>query len=159
SFLLLTARARADAIVATGEILRRERQLVHEPLANAGLAAWRRSVLGDADPPLSVVLTRGLALDFEQPLFRAATQGLIFTGAAAARRLGPRPRRNLEVVGPPAPSLRAALAFLRGERGCRTIDVEAGPSSTAELYEDPLAVDELMLSIYEEKPLPVALRA
>jgi riboflavin biosynthesis pyrimidine reductase len=158
-FLLLTARARADAIVATGEILRREPHLVHEPLGDAGLAAWRRNTLRRAEPPLSVVLTRGRALDLEHPLFRAATRAAIVTGAVAARRLGPRPRPNLEVLGDPAPSLRKALPLLRETLGCRTIDVEAGPSSTAELYEDPLAVDELMLSIYEEKPLPTALRA
>jgi riboflavin biosynthesis pyrimidine reductase len=158
-FLLLTARARADAIVATGEILRREPDLVHEPLGDPGLAAWRRSALKKGQPPLSVVLTRGRALDLEHPLFRAATRAAIFTGATAARRLGPRPRPNVDVLGEPAPSLRKALARLRAELGCHTIDVEAGPSSTAELYEDPLAVDELMLSIYEEKPLPTALRA
>jgi hypothetical protein len=90
-FLLNLARARADAIVTTGKILRDEPAVEHrlqgadgEP---AALAAWRRERLGKREPPCSVVLTTGREIDLFHPLFRSAPRVIILTGESAAGAL------------------------------------------------------------------------
>jgi len=162
-FLLNAARARADAIVTTGRILRAEPDAHHGPdaagLDAPALAAWRRR-LGKREPPLSVVLTSGAALDFAHPFFRAGGPVLVVTGAAAGARLASAAERaGVAVAERENPGLRDTLRLLRDERGAQTIVVEAGPHTATPLYESPLAVDELMLSIYEEGPLSAELRA
>ena len=73
AFALGIARARADAILTTGEILRREPDLRHGlPGPGAlplGLAEWRRTVLGKTTPPILWVMTRSGDLDFAHPAF------------------------------------------------------------------------------------------
>ncbi len=156
------ARARSDAIVTSGRILREEPDLTHAPLVPeaeaAGLAAWRRERLGKPAPTRSLVLTSGRGLDLEHPLFRAAPGALVFTGEAAARALAaPARRAGVEVVGHPEPGLRAALDWLEAH-GLPDVAVEAGPSTALELYRPPLRVDELMLSVFEEPGLPAPVR-
>ena len=53
---------------------------------------------------------------------------------------------DVEVVGRAAPSLADTLDLLHVERGLASVCVEAGPSSTRALYQEPLEVDELLLS-------------
>lgn len=162
-FALGVARARADAIVTTAAILRAEPGVHHGPLGSAAdtaIADWRRDSLGKHDPPLSVVLTRSGDVPDDHPMLAGATPLLFVTGAAGARRLRLLPAcRDAEIVALPSPGLRAALAFVARERRCATICVEAGPSTAGDLYRDPAAVDELMLSVWEEGPLPPGLRA
>lgn len=163
-FLLNLARARADAIVTTGKILREEPRTTHAIGGTAdeaaALTAWRRERLGKPSAPLSVVLTSGRNLDWRHPLFHQGTPVAVVTDAAAARalRAGAIPS-GIEVVERPSPSLRDAIEVLRGERGCACVSIEAGPSTTADLYDPPPAIDELMLSLYEERDLPESLRA
>ena len=84
-FVLHLARARADAIVTSGSILRSEPQLSHEIGHDAGmkheLDAWRREVYGHANPPLSLVLTRGANLDLAHPFFADPVGKIVYTGA------------------------------------------------------------------------------
>jgi riboflavin biosynthesis pyrimidine reductase len=157
AFALSLARARADAIVTTGKILREEPGLSHA-LPEA-LAAWRREVLGKAAPPRSVVLTSGRQLPLGHPLLRGPVRALVFTSRAAAADLAAAPRSSgLEVVGVARPGLRELLAWLARERGCTSAAVEAGPTTALALYEEPLAVDELMLSLFLEPELSEAAR-
>ncbi len=161
-FALALARARADAIVTTGRILREEPQLDHglELAGDAAgaLAAWRRERLGRGEPPWSAVLTSGRDLDPGHRLFAGPTRPLVLTSAEGARRLeGVAAGGAIEVAVPPEPGVRGAVAFLLA-RGCRTVSIEAGPSTSAELYRSPLLVDELLLSIYEEPHLDDAVR-
>lgn len=163
AFVLSWARARADAIVTTGRNLRKEPELVHGLIGPGRvpevLAAWRKEELGKEGPPVSLVLTSGRGLDLDHPLLVGGeTHPVIFTGEEGCRRLEAGAlRRGIEVAGHPSPGIRQALAFLR-QRGARTISIEAGPSTSRRLYDEPLAVDELLLSVYEEAQLSPAVR-
>ena len=162
-FVLHLARSRADAIVTTGNILRAEPKLSHGVAGpakdRAELDAWRRECLGRSASPLSLVLTSGEGLDLDHSLFKAGNPCVIYTGEDAAKRLrAAGSERGIEVVGRPTPSLRNALTWLREEREARTVSIEAGPTTTLPLYEEPIAIREIMLSIYEEPELTEAAR-
>lgn len=156
SFVLRAARMRADAIVTTGKILRDEPELAHEERDEA-LLAWRRECVGKSEPPRSVVLTSGRGFDPRHPLLAATPPPQIATGRASAARVRAAAPR-CEVIELESPSLRALLRAL-SERGARTILVEAGPASARELYDPPVAVDELLLSSFEERDLARELAA
>lgn len=142
-FVLDLARARVEAIVVTGAILRDEPELRY--VLPAALERHRRQVFGLSAPPWLLVLTRG-DIPLDHPALKGWARPLIFTTEASAERL--RARSELEIVGVAEPSARAALAHLRDVRGCRSISVEAGPKVAAPLYERPCAIDELALSVY-----------
>jgi riboflavin biosynthesis pyrimidine reductase len=55
-------------------------------------------------------------------------------------------------------NLREVLAELRDEQGVASVAIEAGPATTRALYEEPLGVDELMLSICRMRELPPGVR-
>jgi riboflavin biosynthesis pyrimidine reductase len=158
-FVLHTARARADAIVTTGKILREEPHTVHE-VGGPGergdaLRYWRRHVLGKSEPPFVLILTTGRDFNPEHPALCSTATPIVYTTADAAQRLqAAHPR--LRVVGDEAPCLRRALSYLRQALDCRTITVEAGPSTSAALYRDPAPVDELMLSVLHGEGPPRA---
>ncbi len=142
-FALELARARVEAIVITGAILRAEPELRYE--LSRELAEWRREVLGLGEPPWLLVLTGG-DVPLDHPALSGPLRPIVFTSSAAAPSL--RARTAIEIASVPAPSARVALSFLRSERGCRSVSVEAGPSTAAPLYEPPCAIDELALSVY-----------
>jgi len=133
AFVLGLTRARVDAIVTTGQILRDEPGLTTE-LGDPGLVAWRRERLGKSESPLVVVLTRDESLDRSHPLFAA--------GEVCVRHSG----------------LREVLAWLRAERGIDSVAVEAGWSTTRSAYGTPPVIDELLLSICDSPELPPASR-
>ena len=152
--VLRCARMRADALITTGRILREEPDVQHTEHDEA-LLAWRRECVGRSEPPRSVVLTSGRDLDLDHPLLRTAHAPLVVTGREGAARLRREAQDRtpaLEVVARDAPGIREAVALLR-ERGCETLLVEAGPTTAAELYREPVLVDELLLSVYEERAL------
>lgn len=162
-FVLNVARARADAIVTTGKILREEPRLEHR-LQGPGrvaeaLAAWRRDCLGKSRPPVTLVLTSGRDLDLGHPVFKAWTRPVIYTGREGHWRLESRAAdHGVEVVGVDEPGVRGAIEFLRYQFGAATISIEAGPSVSCRLYEPPPAVDELLLSVVEVADLPASVR-
>jgi riboflavin biosynthesis pyrimidine reductase len=155
-FVLNATRARADAILTTGRILREEPGVSHAlqgPDAKA-LEDWRTRTLGKTEPPLTLVLSSGRDLDLDAALLQGPGKVVLFTGAEAAARLAPAAQgRALKIVSDPTPSIRSAIQWLRGQ-GARTISIEAGPSSARELYAVPVLVDELLLSIFEGRQLP-----
>ena len=157
SFVLNLCRARADAIVTSGRILRREPGLRHDLQGPArvpeALAAWRRERLGKSTPPRSLILTSGRQLDLAHPLFGGATRPVVYTSHVGRERLAEARATGLEVVGADAADLRSAIAFLHDRLGAATIAVETGPSTSTALYAPPVAVDELLLSVYEEPEL------
>lgn len=161
-FVLQAARARADAIVTTGRTLRAEPALRFD-LESApqrrwtpALAAWRREHLGKTEPPLLLVLTSGSDLPLAHPALHGASAPLVFTSHQGARDL---PETPLHILSVDEPDIRAAIAHLRIACGCRTVLIEAGPSATAALYQPPVAVDELLLSVFQGPALPVHARA
>jgi riboflavin biosynthesis pyrimidine reductase len=149
-FVLNLARARSDAIITTGAIMRAEPDLqlsLAGPHA-AALAAYRREVLGKATPPVCVILTRDGRLPRLHPLWKDGTPKLILTGPEYAQALVTELPGDAEVVGLPGLNARSACALLQA-RGAALVSIEAGPSTNAALYEPPACVDELSLSLFE----------
>lgn len=148
AFLLALARARADAIVTTGRILRDEPGVTHtvQGPARAALAAWRFERLGRIEPPVLLVLSSGRELPSEHPSYEAAVRPVLFVPSEAREPLQARMPARVAVHGDPEPSLRRALAWLVAEAGAERISVEAGPTTAATLYEDPPALDALWLA-------------
>lgn len=147
-FALNLARARADAIIVTGKILRDEPQLRYDLQGDAAdaLSRWRRDIAHKPAPPRLVVLTSGRHIDFEHPAFSSWAEPWLFTSREAAGDLTPPQRVN--VWGSASPGIRQAVDWLKAQ-GARTISIEAGASTATELYEPPLAVDEVMRSVFE----------
>ncbi|MBK8593593.1 MAG: dihydrofolate reductase family protein [Sandaracinaceae bacterium] len=151
TFALNLARARADAIVITGKLLRDEPALSYAPgspgPAAPAMADYRRQLGRDARPWL-VVLTRGAGLPLTHPVFHDGhTRPLIHAPAAAAEAL--RAVAPCEVLGSDGEASLAGLVAALRARGARTISFEAGPSTTRELYTgDAPLLDELCLSAF-----------
>ena len=163
SFVLNVARARADAIVTTGKILREEKQLTHDfqgtKEARGAFATWRKERLGKLEPPISLVLTSAQNLDLEHPLFGCGTLPMVFTSLEGGERVGESAvSRGIELVSRPTPSLRDAIAYLREDHGAGNIVIETGLSTSRSLYESPVLLNELMLSIYSGPRLPSSVK-
>jgi riboflavin biosynthesis pyrimidine reductase len=152
AFLLGLARARAEAILTTGRILREEPALTHglpgPPGLRAALAAWRRERLVLAHEAWLLVLSSGAGLEPAHPAFRGALRPVLFVPSAAAAALRERfAETAARVVSVPAPNAHLALDHL-GRLGARRITIEAGPTTARELYAEPARVDELWLAEY-----------
>jgi riboflavin biosynthesis pyrimidine reductase len=156
-FVLALARARAEAIVTRGKILREEPALPHGPIGapglRAALAAWRRERLVLGAPPWLLVLSSGRDLDPAHPAFHGETRPLLFVPASAAEAVRERfAQTSVRVASVPKPSVRLALDHLE-RLGARRITIEAGPTTARVLYEEPARVDELWLASYAgERP-------
>jgi hypothetical protein len=143
-------RARTDAIIITGKILRDEPNLRYDlradPRWGDALAHWRERRWGLCDPPWLLILTGSGEIDFAHPVFDGWARPLIFTNdRVATRKLAAAP---CPVVADEAPDIRRAIQHLQLARGCESISIEAGPSSARVLYERPMLVKELLLSVY-----------
>jgi hypothetical protein len=76
---------------------------------------------------------------------------MIFTtDDAAARKLADAP---CPAVSDASPDIRRAIKHLQIARECECVSIEAGPSTVRALYESPMAVKELLLSVYLEASL------
>ncbi|UCF47051.1 MAG: hypothetical protein JSU89_07685 [Myxococcales bacterium] len=149
------ARARADAIIITGKILRDEPTLSFDlradPRWGDALLNWRERRWGLCDPPWLLILTGRGDIDFSHPVFHGWGRPLIFTSdRAAARKLAAAP---CPVVSDEAPDIRRAIEHLQLARQCECVSIEAGPSTARALYERPMVVKELLLSVYLEHSL------
>ncbi|HKK71776.1 MAG TPA: hypothetical protein VKA86_11205 [Candidatus Krumholzibacteria bacterium] len=147
-FVLGLGRARADAIVTTGAILRAEPTLrfdLRGPGAGA-LMRWRVDV-HELGPPIVLILTHG-ALDFDHPALKGPARVVLYVPDDRVDFVRKRLTsfRWITVCGDETPSLERALDWLRRERECASISIEAGPSTASPLYEPEGAVDELLLS-------------
>ncbi|MAI27736.1 MAG: hypothetical protein CMN75_17055 [Spirochaeta sp.] len=136
-FVLALARARADVIVTTGQILRDEPGLQHEIGSESGLnlSAWRRERLGRPAAPLIAVLTSGKSVDWSHPVFSGSSRVLLFTRDAQVGSLLEEGRsRGVEVIGEPEPSLASLLGRLGASAAIRTVVLEVGPRSMTSLF-------------------------
>ena len=163
TFVLGLARARADAILTTGRILRQEPDVTHglpgSPTLADALEAWRRERLGKTRPPISLVLSRSGDIDLTHPLFRGPGRQLTYTSPKGAWKLESRAAdAGIDLVIDPEPDPRRAVDMLRAELGTATISIEAGPTVARTFYEPPLMVDELMLSIFDGESIPTRAR-
>ncbi len=144
------ARARADAIVITGKILRDEPSLRYDLRADArwgeALVEWRERTWGLWESPWLLILTASGQLDFSHPALHGWPRPVIFTSdRTAARKLADSP---FPVVADAKPDIRKAIHHLQVARDCQCISIEAGPSTAVSLYERPAVVNELLLSVY-----------
>jgi riboflavin biosynthesis pyrimidine reductase len=152
AFVLSFWRAHCDAILTTGQILRSEPTLSYAqtgPLA-LGLTRYRERVLGKSGPTRCAILTRGLQLSAEHPVFHdaAGIEVVVITSPQNVAELRKTLGDRAEVVGLPQLDARGALDFLE-RTGSHTIGVEAGPSVAGTLYGAPPRVEHLMLSVCE----------
>lgn len=150
---LQLARARADAIVTTGRILRLEPDLNHSIQGPGrlpqGLADWRTKRMGKHKPAASLVMTSGRDLPLGHPIFKGPGRVLIYTDSKGAWNVESRAAdAGVEVVADDSPTPQKAIDVLRAQLGCATISIEAGPTVSRRLYEPPMKVDELLLSVY-----------
>jgi riboflavin biosynthesis pyrimidine reductase len=153
-FTLNLARARADAIISTGQILREE-SVTHELQgpASIGLAIWRKDILKKVDIPYSLLITSGdRGINLGHPILNkdSGTKPLIYTKTESYRRLKPINKEFSHITFIPVEetSLQDALKYLWNHLNVSTISIEAGPSTSQELYRPINLIDELMLSIY-----------
>jgi riboflavin biosynthesis pyrimidine reductase len=149
------ARARADAIIITGKILRDEPSLCFDLRADArwgdALVEWRERTWGLWERPWLLILTASGKLDFAHPALRGWPRPMIFTSdRTAARKLADSP---FPVVADAEPSIRGAIRHLQVTRDCHCISIEAGPSTAVSLYDPPAVVNELLLSVYLDRTL------
>jgi len=148
-------RARADGIIITGKILREEPTLTYDlradPRWGDALVSWRERRWGLTDPPWLLILTSRGEIDFDHPVFHADVRPLIFTtDRAASRKLA---AASCPVVADESPSIQRAIQHLHVTRECDCVSIEAGPSTARVLYERPMLVKELLLSVYLEASL------
>jgi len=156
-FVLNFWRAHCDAILSTAAIVRAEPALSHALQGEhaAGLSLYRQQVLGKQLPPLCAILSHDGSIPSAHPVWDDPLRNYVLTtptrAGALQRQLGGR----VPVVGIADLDPRRALAWLRVQ-GARVVLIEAGPMTAARFYDDPPAVDHLLLSRCEA---PVALAA
>jgi hypothetical protein len=144
------ARARADGIVITGKILRDEPTLRYDLRADSrwgdALTCWRERRWALFEPPWLLILTASGEFDFAHPVFHGWGRPLIFTtDRTATRKLAAAP---CPVVSDQAPDIQRAIQHLQVTRECECVSIEAGPSTVRSLYERPMPIKELLLSVY-----------
>ncbi|MDH3625930.1 MAG: hypothetical protein OES69_14790 [Myxococcales bacterium] len=149
------ARARADAIVITGKILRDEPSLSYDLRADArwgeALVEWRERTWGLWEAPWLLILTASGQLDLSHPALQGWVRPVIFTSDhTAERKLADSP---FPVVADAEPNIRRAIRHLQVARDCQCVSIEAGPSTAVSLYERPTVVNELLLSVYLDKTI------
>ena len=166
--LLCLGRARAQAIVTTGRILREEPGLDFDlsPAEGApggdGPAAevieeWRRSRCGLEAPARIVVLSSGRDLPLHHPALEGQ-DAVVFTSLEGLERLERKAGAfGVQVVGREEPDVRGAVSWLR-DQGLDRVTIEAGPATALQLYRDENMVDGLCLSTYQGSELAEAAR-
>lgn len=149
------ARARADAIIITGKILRDEPTLEYDLRADTrwgdALHQWRERRWGLWEPPWLLILTGSGEVDPAHPALHGWVNPVIFTSdRTAERHLADSP---IPVVADEAPDIRKAIRHLQISKDCQCISIEAGPSTALGLYDKPTVVNELLLSVNLDKTL------
>lgn len=149
-FLLHAARARANAMVTTGRILREEPSLRYDLGASSpfgeALQAYRRESVGIAERARVIVLSTGIDVPFAHPAFHGWAEPVLFVPDEAPRSVDDLARfHGITLRRFPHLSLDIALDALRRD-GARTTLVEAGTSTTRALYDDRRGFDELILT-------------
>jgi riboflavin-specific deaminase-like protein len=139
--MLAGLRTRFDAVMIGAGTMRAERYGRAVPNQEK---RERRERIGLPHDPLTVIVSGRLDLPWDAPLFKDGGRVLIFTTSEAEP---PQTETSLRVVRHEGRvDLAAALAYLRGERGIRSVLCEGGPRLHAELQAAGL-VDDLFLTI------------
>lgn len=148
-FVLNLARARADAILTTGAILRAEPSLQFDLTGpgSTALMRWRIDV-HRLLPPSALVLTSGRDLDPTHPALGGPAHVVLYVPQEVADdvRQSLKSFKWTKVHGVERTDAVDALAWLRATRDAKSISIEAGPRTALPLYEH--GVDQLLLSRY-----------
>jgi riboflavin biosynthesis pyrimidine reductase len=151
AFALSFARAGADAILITGQILRAEPELRYSlgalGLPASALEAYRRET-GRREPPALYVLTSGRGLDPSHPALHGWPRAHLVVPEDASLPDAELRSAGIVVEREAAPSLRKLVARLRDCGGLKRVLIEAGPNTSGDLYDAPARIDELLLSVY-----------
>lgn len=168
-FVLASARARADAILTTGAILRGEPGLRHDASTdsaeNLAFSEWRRTRLGRTSQPILIVMSASGDLPAKHPALEAARGGIVWTTRGGAARLRGRFGESvgrLDIIAEEhrkSVGIRGAIAHVLARSDVETILVEAGPNASSQLYvgrgkmeqdrdEPQRQCDELLLNRY-----------
>ena len=140
--MLQRLRTRVDAVMIGAGTMRAERygRMVPDP----DYRAWRERV-GLARDPLGVIVSNRLELPWDAPLFSdGGGRVVIFTASEQEPPETETPVRVIRHSG--GVDLGEALAYLRRERGIRSVLCEGGPTLHGRLREEGFA-DELFLTI------------
>jgi riboflavin-specific deaminase-like protein len=138
--MLSGLRTRFDAVMIGAGTMRAER---YGRIVPSQEQRERRERLGLPHDPLMVIVSGGLDLPWDAPLFSEGGRVLIFTSSEAEPPQTATPLRVVRHEG--AVDVAAALAHLRQERGIRALLCEGGPRLHAELQASEL-VDDLFLT-------------
>ena len=152
SAMLLRLRSRFDAVMIGAGTMRAERY--GRIIRDAQLRAWRERV-GLPHDPLAVIVSGGLDLPWDAPLFTSGGGRVLILTSSEARP--PETATKLRTVRLPAVELEdepgragvdltAALRYLRQERGVRAVLCEGGPHLHGQL-QGIRAVDELFVTV------------
>ncbi len=144
-WVLDAVRAWAEVVVTTGANLRAEPEL-EIAVRDLALKGWRNEQLGRVQRPARVVLTRGADLPVDHAVVTAPGPVLIATRPEAVERVRDAVPAA-EVVADTRMGVRKVVELLN-RRAWSRISIEAGPSSSWELYEAPTMVHHLLLSTF-----------
>jgi riboflavin biosynthesis pyrimidine reductase len=149
-FALQLCRARADAVITSAQILRKEPELGFAfvgPWAS-GLTRYRHDVLHKR-ALTCVILSRSGDLPLQHALFREVDlERVLVTSEQGARALPAEAARHAQVIALAEPGVPAAIAHMF-QAGKSSISIEAGPSTVHTLYGASSPIDELWLSRVE----------
>jgi riboflavin biosynthesis pyrimidine reductase len=153
-FALNLARARADAVLTSGSIVRLEPsyQLALAGPHGPALERYRREVLGKHGLPRCAIMTRDGRLPRLHPLWDDGSEKLVLTPPEHAEALERELAGRAEVLAVDRLDARRAVEVLK-QRGAKLISIEAGPGANGPLYDTPAVVSELLLSIYWGPPV------
>jgi len=144
-WLMALLRASADAVIVGAGTLRAEKSHTWtvdslKSVDPAPFAEWRQSS-GRSPQPVQCFVTASGRIDREAHIFREDTlKKIIFTTEQGAKALG-NIRAEIVVSESDRVDLRAAMRFLREEKGVRNLLTEGGPRLYGELLSAGL-VDE-----------------
>jgi riboflavin-specific deaminase-like protein len=140
--VLQRLRTRVDAVMIGAGTMRAERYGRMVP--DQHFRAWRERV-GLAHDPLGVIVSNRFELPWDAPLFTGGGGRVVVFTASDAEP--PETKTPVRVIRhPDGVDLGEALAYLRRERGIRSILCEGGPTLHGRLREEGFA-DELFLTI------------
>jgi riboflavin-specific deaminase-like protein len=142
SRLLLALRRRFDAVMVGAGTIRAER---YGRIVADGEARRQRELEGLGPDPLAVIVSGGLDLPFDAPIFTCGSgEVLVFTNSD---RSAPKTETPLEIERIEGPiRIDRVLGHLRKRCGVRAVLCEGGPRLFGQL-EAADAVDELFLTI------------
>lgn len=148
--VLAEVRRLADAVVIGASTLRTER---YGPMRIREDAVDERRRLGLADAPVLVIVSAGLDLPWEEPLFReSAVAPIVATGTTPSPEALERAAQHTTLLrlGAEQVSARALVAALR-DRALTRIVCEGGPGLLAGFAREDV-VDEVCLTVAPSQP-------